>query len=228
MELTIKPDIREQTLAHGVSYPTDEELLMLILGRGSKGLPVGKLAKQVSAVLRRTERKNVVLELCKIKGMGTSRALMIAAAIDLGRRQNCHLKARIHTPGDALPFLKQYSIEQKEHFIAITLNGAHEIIKLRVVSIGTVNKTIIHPREIFCDALSEHAAAIIICHNHPSGTCAPSPDDIQTTRTLLQASKILGITLLDHIIISQTEYFSFLEHNLLFGEKASDTIDSDE
>ena len=74
-----------------------------------------------------------------IKGMGTSRALMIAAAIELGRRQNCHLKARIHTPGDALPFLKQYSIEQKEHFVAITLNGAHEIIKL-ITAIHTLHR----------------------------------------------------------------------------------------
>ena len=106
-------------------------------------------------------------------------------------------------------------MQNQEHFLCITLNGGHEILQIRVVSVGTINQTIVHPREIFSEALIQNAAAIIVAHNHPSGNCQPSDQDIKTTQTLLQCSDFLGINLLDHIIFSRTSYYSFIEHNML-------------
>lgn len=211
-----KPDIREKTLEHGLSFPFDEELVMLILGTGNKNMPIDVMADKIIETLDDSNSDNVVENLLSLKGVGVGKALAIAAALELGRRRNCHLRASIKTPKDVIPFVRNYAVSQKEHFLLITLNGGHEIIQIHVVSVGTLNKTLIHPREIFSEAIKENAAAIIVCHNHPSGNCEPSDDDIETTRVLLNASQIIGIELLDHVIIDYEDYFSFLEHDLLF------------
>lgn len=217
--ITNKPDVREKTLAHGITYPFDEELVMLILGSGTKELPVDIMAEKIVDALDASNESDVVKNLLRIKGVGTSKALAIAAALELGRRRTCHLRALIKSPKDVIPYVKHYAVSQKEHLLLITLNGGHEIIQIHVVSVGTLNKTLIHPREIFSEAIRENAAAIIICHNHPSGNCEPSPDDIETTRVLLEASQIIGIELLDHVIIDYENYYSFIEHHLLYSEE---------
>ncbi len=209
------PDIRELTLKHGIEYPSDVELVMMILGSGIKGIPVEKLSEQVVKILAKTNRESIVTNLLQIKGMGTGKALAVASAIELGRRRNNHKNALIKTPKDVIPFIQNYSMQNQEHFLCITLNGGHEILQIRVVSVGTINQTIVHPREIFSEALIQNAAAIIVAHNHPSGNCQPSDQDIKTTQTLLQCSDFLGINLLDHIIFSRTSYYSFIEHNML-------------
>lgn len=216
--LNNKPDVREQVLKHGFNYPSDEELVMLILGTGTRNMPVRKLSHDVVRALYEANTENIVRVLSSVRGMGTSRSLAVAAALELGRRRSVHLHSVIKQPKDVVPFVKNYSVLTKEHFICITLNGGHEILKIRVVSVGTINRTLVHPREIFSEALIENAAAMIVCHNHPSGSCEPSEEDIDTTQTLIAASHIVGITLLDHIILDRDSYFSFLEHNLLFTE----------
>ena len=213
------PDVREQVLKRGFSYPSDDELVMLILGSGTKDFPIQRLARDVVKKMYTADSKDLVQELASIKGMGMSKSLAIAAAIELGRRRSLHLNAIIRHPSDVVPFVKNYSVLPKEHFICITLNGGHEIIKIRVVTVGTINRTLVHPREVFSEALMENAAAIIVCHNHPSGSCTPSLEDIEATRNLLEAANIIGISLLDHIILDREGYFSFLEHNLLFNEQ---------
>jgi DNA repair protein RadC len=215
---TVKPDIREQVLKHGLSYPSDEELVMLILGSGTKDHPVRNLSRKVVQILCDSNQEDVIRHLLTVHGMGTGRSLAIAAAIELGRRKTSHLHAVIHSPKDVVPFVKNYSMQMKEHFICVTLNGGHEIIQIRVISVGTLNRTIVHPRDIFSEALVENAAAIIVCHNHPSGNCTPSEEDIKTTEILIEAASIIGISLLDHIIIDRDSYYSFLEHDLLFNE----------
>ncbi len=214
---TKKINIREQVLEKGLLFPSDDELVMLILGKGTRATPITVLAKNVISTLNSSNNENRIKKLLKINGMGNSKALAIAAAIELGRRRTCHLQAVVQHPSDIVPFVKNYALCTKEHFICITLNGAHEIINIRVISIGTINKTVIHPREIFADALKENAAAIIVCHNHPSGNVEPSSDDIATTETLIQCSDFLGIPLIDHIIVNKNSYFSFLENNILFN-----------
>ena len=214
----VKPNIRELTLKHGISYPSDAELLMLILGSGTKDVSVDRLSKTVVRKLSETNCVNLIQTLLSIKGMGESKALAVAAAIEFGRRKNCHNTARIINPRDVVPFVRSYSMYQKEYFLTVTLNGGHEVIQIRVASVGTVSKAIVHPREIFSEAIKENAAAIIVCHNHPSGNCTPSDEDIKTTSVLMEAADILGIALLDHVIFDKTSYFSFVENGLLFNQ----------
>jgi DNA repair protein RadC len=117
-------------------------------------------------------------------------------------------KVKIKTPDEAYALLKRYAGAQQEHFILVTLNGAHNVISVSIVSIGLANKTIAHPREIFCKAISDRASAIIICHNHPSGALEPSGEDISLTGEIFKAGEIVGIPLIDHIIFSKTGYAS--------------------
>lgn len=214
-----KPDVREKALKYGLEYPLDEELLMLILGTGSKQMSVQTMAKRIVDVLDVTDSRNVVDQLLKMKGIGQGKALAVAAALELGKRRNCHYGAHISTPEDIIPFVKHYAMHEKEHFLAITLNGGHNIIRIHVVSVGTINRTLIHPREVFGDAIRENATAIILCHNHPSGRTTPSNDDIETTKNLLKVSEIIGIPILDHIIIDCNSYYSFMENQLLITEE---------
>lgn len=211
-----KPDIREKTLKYGLAYPVDEELVMMILGAGTRDMPVNVMARKIVDTLNRSNQNEVVKNLLELKGVGAGKALAVAAALELGRRRFCHLGAHINTPDDIVPFVRHYAMCQQEHFLSVTLNGGHDIIEIHVVSVGTVNRTLIHPRDVFGVAIRENAAAVILCHNHPSGRCNPSDEDIETTENLLEASRILGVPILDHIIIDCEHYFSFLEHELLF------------
>lgn len=214
-----KPDLREKTMLHGITFPFDEELVMLILGTGTKEMPIERMAGKIIETLDNSNSDEVVKNLLHIKGVGNGKALAVAAALELGRRRNNHLKAPIRSPSDVVPFIRNYAVSQKEHLLMITLNGGHEIIQIHVISVGTLNKTLIHPREIFSEAIKENAAAIIVCHNHPSGNSNPSEDDIESTRVLIEAAQIIGIELLDHIIVDCESYFSFMEHKLLFCQE---------
>lgn len=219
MENKNKPDIRERTIENGLLYPTNVELLMLILGSGNKDMSVEVMAQKINDVLTDSNLEDVVGNLLKVKGVGQGKALAVAAALELGRRHCSHLKAHIQSPEDILPYVQNYAMCGKEHFVMITLNGGHEIIKIHLISVGTVNKTIIHPREVFREAIKENASSIVICHNHPSGNCAPSDEDIETTKYLIEASNLIGIPILDHIIFDCDSYYSFLEHEFLFGNR---------
>ncbi len=210
-----KPDVREKVLEHGFSFLFDEELVMLILGSGSKELSVERMAEKIVEVLDDCDFEDSVENLLRVKGVGQGKALAVAAALELGRRRNCHLRAPIKSPSDIVPFVKNYAVSEKEHFLLVTLNGGHEIIQIHVVTVGTLNRTLIHPREIFSIAIRENAAAIIVSHNHPSGNCEPSDEDLHVTDQLKKVSVIMGIELLDHVIVSREGYFSFLENKLL-------------
>lgn len=211
----IKPDVREKALEHGFSYLFDEELVMLILGSGTRQMPVELMAERIVGILYDFDAEEVVENLVRLNGVGLGKALAVAAALELGRRRSCHLRAPIKSPTDIVPFVKNYAVCDKEHFLLVTLNGGHEIIQIHVITVGTLNRTLIHPREIFSVAMRDNAAAIIVSHNHPSGNCEPSEEDIQVTETLRKVSVIMGIELLDHVIVSREGYFSFLEHKML-------------
>lgn len=218
------PEIRELTLANGIAYPSDEELVMLILGKGTKDNPIEQLSEKVIQAINASNEDNLVENLTAIDGMGSSRALAVSAAIELGRRRKGFLHSIIRKPKDVVPYIKHYSLMKSEHFITITTNGAHEIIGSKVISIGTVSRALIHPREVFADAVSQHASGIICCHNHPCNQCYPSNADIESTKQLYKASSILGISFLDHIIITRDGYFSFLEHGMLENDRSFDSL----
>ena len=215
----IKPDVREKALEHGFSYLFDEELIMLILGSGTRGLPVEYMAERIADVLDDCDFEDAVENLLRVKGVGQGKALAVAAALEFGRRRSNHLRAPIKSPCDIVPFLKNYAVSEREHFLLVTLNGGHEILQIHVITVGTLNRTLIHPREVFTTAMRDNAAAIIVSHNHPSGNCQPSEEDIAVTETLEKVSVIMGIELLDHVIVSRETFFSFLEHKMLNSEK---------
>lgn len=212
------PEVREKVLVHGMSFPFDEELVMLILGSGTKQLPVDVMARKILCVLDESNDDEIVEKLMAINGVGQGKALAVAAALELGKRRSCHIRAKIASPSQIVPFLQNYAVSPKEQFLAVTLDGGFQIIKIHVVSIGTICKSMVHPREIFVEAIKDNACAIILCHNHPSGNCVPSKDDVETTRILLEASKIVGIEIVDHVIVGGDSYYSFLEHALLFSD----------
>jgi DNA repair protein RadC len=121
----------------------------------------------------------------------------------------------IKHPSDIYDIAKRYAYNEQEYFLVLTLDGSHSVISSSIVTIGLVNRTIVHPREVFKHAISDNASAIIVCHNHPSGCLDPSDEDLKITKKLEGAGNIIGIRLLDHVIISKTDYYSFRQNNLL-------------
>jgi len=154
-------------------------------------------------------------DLSQFEGVGDAKATLILAAIEFARRRIKPEGAKIVTPADLLPHIRHYADRKQEHFLCASINGANEILNIRVVSIGLIDRSPVHPREVFADALSDRASAVIVAHNHPSGGLAPSQSDINITAQLKAAGEIVGIELLDHIIFNRGEYFSFLEDGKL-------------
>jgi DNA repair protein RadC len=188
---------------------------MLLLGSGVAGRPVAAVAQEVLSHLDRRNAAPEPDELVCIPGLGPARAAALCAAFELARRVLCPARRKVRAPADVLPLLDRFSDRDQEHFLVINLNGAHEVTALRTVSVGLVNRTMVHPREVFAHAIAERASAVILAHNHPSGSVDPSAEDHDITRRLLAAGETLGIPVLDHVIFSTGGYWSFLEHNAL-------------
>ncbi len=215
ISMSEKLNLRELVASSGMDFPTEEELVMLILGSGTKTNPVEKMANQIIRVVKRTNRDSMMNELMKIDGVGLNKALAICAALELGMRVNRKPQVMINRPRDLVPYVQTYAIEKVEHFLCVTVTGAREILSINVIAIGTGNMASVHPREVFSIAIKEGASGVIFCHNHPGGSMQPSKADINCTMNLIKASEVLGISVLDHIIISKNGFFSFLEHDLL-------------
>lgn len=206
---------REKLQAKGPEALSDLELLAILLGSGTKTGDVLTVAGRILKVLDGRNEKLSLEELQKIEGVGPAKASLIAAAMEFARRRIRPEGLRISFPPDVLPLIRHYADRRQEHFICASLNGANEVIATRVVSVGLVNKTQVHPREVFADPINDRAAAVIVAHNHPSGSLEPSKEDIDITGQLKSAGEILGIRLLDHIVFNQKGYHSFLESGLL-------------
>jgi DNA repair protein RadC len=212
MEERNKPDVRERVKQCGAQNLSDYELLALTLRTGSRKSPVLNLAACVIRTLDLAKPEAVFEALSGIDGMGDTKASTVMAVMELGRRYFGTMSQKVHTASDVFPLLRHYADRKQEQFICVSLNGAHEVLAIRVVSIGILNKTIVHPREVYGDPLSDRAAAIIVAHNHPSGQLEPSEEDRNITRRLHDAGELLGISLLDHLILSpRGGYFSFVE-----------------
>ena len=197
---------REKLERLGIGALTDRELLMLIIGSGSIRRPVDEIAKDLLEALDTAPAATPV---------GRAKASAVAAALEFGRRRS-HKKPRtVSTPEDVYREVRHYASREQEHLVVVLLNGAHEVIGTFVATIGLLNKTIVHPREVFANAIRSRAAAIAIAHNHPSGNIEPSQDDKDVTARLQKAGQILGIKLLDHLVFTDERYYSFLEHGLM-------------
>ena len=206
---------REKLLRKGARALSDQELLAILLGMGTPGMDVMTLARKLAHLIDEKGLEVKAEDLKQFAGVGDAKATLILAAIEFARRRIKPEGARIETPADLLPHVRHFADRKQEHFLCATINGAHEILNIRVVSIGLVGRTPVHPREVYADAVSDRASAVIVAHNHPSGGLEPSQSDIAITAQLKSAGDILGIDLLDHIIFNRTGYFSFLEEGKL-------------
>ena len=206
---------REKLRERGASALTDEELVTAILGRGVKGLDVVAMSKSVAKLIRKHKENLSVNHLTSLPGMGLAKAAQILSAFELARRYLLKDTVKIKSAKDILPLVADIANKQQEYFVCISLNGANEVIEKRIVTIGLVNSSQIHPREVFADVIADRAAAVIFSHNHPSGDPKPSDIDIKTHKQLTEAGKILGLRILDHIIVTKKGYFSFQEAGLI-------------
>jgi DNA repair protein RadC len=209
------PDIRERLAKAGTPTITDYELVAAILGTGTRGKDVRTLAKEVLGRCNFSTGVPTVDQLTMVPGLGLARACRIAAALELGKRFFGVRERRVSSPEDAWNLVRHFDDRKQERFICCTLNGAHDVIAVRVVTIGLVNRTIVHPREIFSEAVADRASAILVAHNHPSGRLEPSPEDKEITDRLKEAGVVLGIPLLDHLIFSHEAYLSMVESGLM-------------
>lgn len=207
---------REKMELKGAESLSDLELIMLLVSTGTAERPVNEVSSELLTLLDKSEEPDYK-SICAIKGLGRAKSSQILAALELGRRRmkKYGIGPSISSPGDIFREVRHYATRDQEQFIVLVLNGAHEVLNVFVATVGLVNKTLVHPREIFSDAIQRRGTAIAIAHNHPSGKLEPSEDDINVTKRILISGDILGIRVLDHIIFSSNSYYSFLEHGLM-------------
>lgn len=206
---------REKLLRKGAKALSDQELLAVLLGKGTATMDVMTLAGKLARLIDEKGLDVTSEELCQFDGVGDAKATLILAAIEFARRRIKPEGSKIETPTDMLPHVRHYADRKQEHFLCATINGANEILNIRVVSIGLIDRSPVHPREVFADALTDRASAIVVAHNHPAGGVEPSTSDLQITAQLKAAGEIVSIELLDHIIFNRSDYFSFLENGRL-------------
>lgn len=206
---------REKLREKGASALSDEELVAAILGMGTAGVDVRTMSKQVASLIREHREKLTLDQLLEVPGMGLAKAAQILSAFELARRHLVNDAVKISCAKDVVALLTDITAKQQEYFICISLNGANEMIEKRVVTIGLLDKSPVHPREVFADVIADRAAAVIFAHNHPSGDLQPSEADLRLQDQLTEAGKILGIHVLDHIIVSRKGYYSFQEGGLI-------------
>jgi DNA repair protein RadC len=208
---------REKLLRYGVERLSLVELLAVILGTGQKQYDALELASRILRKIKVQDLANLNLEqLIKYSGVGISKACSILAALELGKRLLDGKKSQLLlNPADVWSHLQDIRELRKEHFVVFFLDIRNQVVKREVISIGTLNASLVHPREVFEPAIREGAAQIILSHNHPSGIVEPSEEDISLTSRLIEVGKILGIEVIDHIIVSKLHYFSFKSRQLL-------------
>jgi DNA repair protein RadC len=206
---------RERLLRGGPASLSDRELLAILLNTGIRGKNVSLLAGELLEFLDREKGIPSIRDLRSLSGLGVGKACAVAAMLEFGRRRWGAAGARIRQPQDIYSLLRHHADRKQERFLCLSLNGAHEVLALRIVSIGLVNRTIVHPREVFADPIIDRAAAVIVAHNHPSGQLKPSPEDDEITARLMAAAGLLGLHFLDHLIFTENAWFSYRQNSRL-------------
>lgn len=201
---------REKLFEKGSDALKDHELLAILLRTGYQGKSALEVAKRI---LDTTKLENLsklsLLELAKIKGVGKSRASIISASIALSKRIfKVEKNITIRNPEDVVKVVNYLRDKKREYLVALYLNASNQLIKSQVISIGTLNESLVHPREIFLPAIKNHSNSIILVHNHPSNSTAPSLEDIQITKKITEAGTIMGIEVIDHIVITNSSWSS--------------------
>lgn len=218
-EFMVRP--YDKLVTAGVQSLTVTELVSIVIGSGTKGKDSMELAqsliKEDSALYRLATAKSIAE--IKTDGIGARKSASILAAVELGKRLAAAEPARrkrMAAPQDgALLLMPKLRYETNEHFMLVLLNTKNRVIAVQQVSEGSLNSSVVHPREVFSPAIAQHAAAILVGHNHPSGDPEPSREDKGLTAVLVKTGNLLGIPLIDHIIIGDGIYYSFKEHGYL-------------
>jgi len=208
---------REKLKEKGVHALSDTELIAIILGSGIKGQDVRAIASKIARLIVDSKDKLSLEMLLTIEGIGIAKASQILAGFELARRYIVKESIKIKEAKDVLPLLNGIADKKQEYFVCISLNGTNEVIEKRIVTVGLLDKTQVHPREVFADVITDRAAAVIFAHNHPSGELKPSSSDLKIHEQLTEAGKILGINVLDQIIVSKKGYYSFQEEGLIYS-----------
>ena len=203
---------REKLEKYGPGKLKDEELLAILLRTGTKEMDVMKLSQKI---LRDFEDEKIlevsIKDLQKIHGLGLAKSCEIVACFELGKRKLKGKKTNILlTPKDVWGRMADIRASRKEHFVVFYLDSRSQEIERETISVGTLNESLVHPREVFEGAIKNNAASIIVAHNHPSGDTEPSQDDIDVTKKLIHAGKILDIRVVDHVIVTEKEFSSII------------------
>lgn len=200
---------REKLQAKGAASLSDYELLMAIIGSGTAQADVTKIARDVQKLLNEKASQLTYKDLLQVKSLGPAKATQIMAGFELWRRQfEVSERPMIDSPEAAVAQLADIRAKKQEYFMCLTLDGANRLIAKRIISIGTLTASLVHPREVFAEAITDRAASIIVAHNHPSGNLQPSEADREVTERLKNAGDLLGISLLDHLIVTKAGHLT--------------------
>jgi DNA repair protein RadC len=212
---------RERLLKYGASRLSNQELLAIILGTGTRDESVMTLAGRVLMHFEGLKLlgEAAIEELTAIKGIGNAKGVVMLSAIELGRRMNQYKPEEryiIRSPEDGADYvMEEMRSLNQEHFVVLFLNTKNQVIHRQTIFIGSLNASIVHPREIYREAVKRSAASIICAHNHPSGDPTPSQEDIHVTRRLVDSGKMIGIEVLDHLVIGDRKFVSLKEKGYL-------------
>jgi DNA repair protein RadC len=212
---------RERLKKFGSRALSSPELLALVIGRGIAGKSALVIAHELLRRFKSVKRisEATVEELSGIDGIGLAKAAQLRACFELGRRQDLEdepSRYELTNPQSVVKAVRA-SIQDKakEHFKLVLLNVRNTILDISTISIGTVNASLVHPREVFKKAIAHGASSVVLAHNHPSGNPEPSEDDVRLTQRLVEAGRLLGIEVLDHIVVTTKDFVSFKERGLL-------------
>ncbi|WEG14050.1 DNA repair protein RadC [Pullulanibacillus sp. KACC 23026] len=220
-DVPIEERPRERLIRYGAQACTNQELLAIILRTGTKEESVMNLATRLLTAVEGVTalRTASIEELCQVKGIGPTKAVQLLASVELGRRsvlEKRDEKRAIRSPKDGADYvMEDLRHLSQEHFVALYLNTKNQVIHQQTIFIGSLNASIVHPREVFKEALKRSAASILCFHNHPSGDPSPSREDIEVTKRLVDCGLMLGIELIDHIVIGDKKFVSLKEKGLL-------------
>jgi DNA repair protein RadC len=212
---------RERLIHHGADALSPTELLAILLRTGNEQRSATGLAEHLLSEFHgiRGVARATVTELAAVHGIGPAKAAQIKAAIEFGRRlvaASPEERPKVRSPRDIYDLLgPTLRDEKREHFIAVLMDTKGGVMRQRTVSVGDLSSSLVHPREVFAEAIRYSAASIIVAHNHPSGDPSPSPEDAAVTRRLVEAGEILGIEVLDHIVVGDGRWVSLKEKGLM-------------
>ncbi len=201
---------REKLMIKGAEALSDYELLMAIIGSGNTQADVAKISKDILKILR--QNHSITMEVLRhVNGLGPAKISELLASFELAKRYLLDSERPIiDSPSKAAEQFIDIRDKKQEYFVCLTLDGANRLIAKRTITIGTLTSSLVHPREVFADAITDRAASIIVAHNHPSGSLEPSEADIEVTERLIETGDILGITLKDHLLMTPTSSVSIL------------------